>query len=117
MGCMVPQLFSARRNRSYPDLWVITGDSRYSGYKTLIAAPEPSIERAAGVIHSMGCRIGTHMLLWAPSWDSVVRPWGRSLHSRDLKSHGGAHRVAPEAASELKAKAEVMLHMYFIVLY
>jgi hypothetical protein len=30
----------------------------------------------------------------------------------DLKSHRGAHRVAPEAASEVKAQAEPEFHMY-----
>jgi hypothetical protein len=29
-----------------------------------------------------------------------------------LKSRGGAHHVAPEAAAELKAQAEAKFHMY-----
>jgi hypothetical protein len=34
MRCMVPQPFAIGENRSYLDLWVVTGDPRYSGYKT-----------------------------------------------------------------------------------
>jgi hypothetical protein len=30
----------------------------------------------AGVGHSIVVRIGNHMLLQAPLWDSVVRSWG-----------------------------------------
>jgi hypothetical protein len=33
-GCMVPQPFAARGNRSYPEFWAITGNPRYPGYKT-----------------------------------------------------------------------------------
>jgi hypothetical protein len=39
------------------------------------------------------------------------------LISLNLESHGGAHRVAPEAASELKAQAEAKFHMYCFVLH
>jgi hypothetical protein len=76
MGCMVPQPFVDVGNYLYPDLWVIISGPRYPGYKTLTVAPEPSVERAAKTILSTGGRIGTHMLLWVPSWDSVVRPQG-----------------------------------------
>jgi hypothetical protein len=31
---MVPQPFSIGGNRSYPELWVITGGPQYQGYKT-----------------------------------------------------------------------------------
>jgi hypothetical protein len=44
-------------------IWAVTGDPRYSGYKTPIVAFEPSVEQVVGAIHSMGGRIGTHMLL------------------------------------------------------
>jgi hypothetical protein len=33
-GCMVPQLFAAGGNKSYPDFLVVTGDPWYPGYKT-----------------------------------------------------------------------------------
>jgi hypothetical protein len=36
-------------------------------------------------------------------------PWSGS------ESHGGAHRVAPEAAAELKAHPESKFHMYCLV--
>jgi hypothetical protein len=56
--------------------WIVTGDPWYPGYKTLIVAPEPFVERVTGAVHSTGGRIGTHMVLWVPSWDSVIGPWG-----------------------------------------
>jgi hypothetical protein len=56
------------------------------------------------------------MVLQVPSQDLVVRPWGQSLHGCDSESHGGTHRVAPEAASELKAQVEAKIHMYYFVL-
>jgi hypothetical protein len=73
MGCIVPQSFVAGGNQSYLDFWVITGDLRY---KTTIVAPEPSIERVARAVHSIGGRIGTHVVLWVPQWELVVRSWG-----------------------------------------
>jgi pimeloyl-ACP methyl ester carboxylesterase len=39
------------------------------------SSPEPSVERVAGVGHSMGGKIGTHMLLQVPPRASVMRPW------------------------------------------
>jgi hypothetical protein len=36
----------------------------------------------------------------------------RCLHGFDWESHGGAHRVSPEAASKIKAQAEAKFHMY-----
>jgi hypothetical protein len=33
-GVWFPNHFSAGRNRSYPDYWVVTGDPWYPGYKT-----------------------------------------------------------------------------------
>jgi hypothetical protein len=76
MRCVVPQPFAVGGNWSYLELWVVTSDLQYLGYKTLIVAPEPSVERVAGAVHSTGGRIGTHMLLCVPSRDSVVRSWG-----------------------------------------
>jgi hypothetical protein len=35
-----------------------------------------SVERVVGAVHSTGGRIGTHMLLWVPPRDLVVRTWG-----------------------------------------
>jgi hypothetical protein len=55
------------------------------------------------------------MLLWAPLRHSVAMLWGESLHDLDRKSCGGAHRVAPEVASKVKAWAEAMFHMYYLV--
>jgi hypothetical protein len=103
MGCMVPQLFAARGNRSYLEFWAVTGSLRSPGYLAPTVAPEPSVELVAGAGHSMVGRIGTHMLLWVPTRDSLVRLWGQSLHSYDMESHGGTHHVAPEAVSELEA--------------
>jgi hypothetical protein len=76
MRCMVPQPSTAAWNRSYPDFWVVTSNPQYPGYKTSIVAPEPSVKWVARAVHSIGGRIGTHMLLCVPSWDSVVRTWG-----------------------------------------
>jgi hypothetical protein len=73
---MIPQSIATGENRSYLDLWVVIGDPRYLGYKTLIVTLEPSIERVAEAVHLTGGRIGTYMLLRVPSWDSVVRQWG-----------------------------------------
>jgi hypothetical protein len=53
------------------------------------------------------------MTLQVPMWDSVVRPWGQSLHGRDSESCGGTHHVAPEATVELVAHAEPKFHMYY----
>jgi hypothetical protein len=66
MGCMIPQPFAADGNWSYLNFWAITSDPRYQGYKISIVATEPSINQVAGAIHSMGGRIGTHMILWVP---------------------------------------------------
>jgi hypothetical protein len=52
---------------------------------------------------STGGKIGAHMLIRALPWDSVVRLWGSRLHDLDQESHGGAHCVAPKAASVVKA--------------
>jgi hypothetical protein len=67
MGYLVPQPFSDGRNWSYQDFLVITSDLRYPGYKTPTVAPEPSIEWVARAVHSMGGRIGTHMLVQVES--------------------------------------------------
>jgi hypothetical protein len=64
----------------------------------------------------MGGRIGTHMLLWVPPLDSMVRPWGQILHGHDSESRGDTHRVAPKAAAELKAQTEANFHMYCFIL-
>jgi hypothetical protein len=100
----------------YPDFWAVISNPRYPRYKTPTVAPEPSIERVTRAVHLTEGRIGTHMLLWVPSRESVVRPWGHSLHSRDFKSCGGTHRVASEVASELKPQAEAKFHIYCFVL-
>jgi hypothetical protein len=55
---------------------MIYGDLWYPGYFTPTVAPEPSVEQVAGAGNSTVGRIGTHMLLWALSWDSAVRLWG-----------------------------------------
>jgi hypothetical protein len=41
MGCMVPQPFATRGNRSYSEFWAIIGDPRYPGYLTLKSLPYP----------------------------------------------------------------------------
>jgi hypothetical protein len=102
--CMVPQPFTAGGNRSYPEFWAITGGPHYPGYITLIVAPEPFVERVA--------ETSTHIVLWALPRDSMARLWGESLNDLDGESRGGAHRVAPEATSEVKAQAEAKFHMY-----
>jgi hypothetical protein len=66
--------------------------------------------------HSMVGRIGSHVSLWVPRWDSVVRSWGKSLHGLDMESYGGARHVAPEAMFELKVQTEAKFHMYCFVL-
>jgi hypothetical protein len=71
---MVPQPFATGGKWSYLEFWVVTSDPRYPGYKTPTVAPEPSIERVAEAVCSTGGRIGTHMVLWVPSRDSVVKP-------------------------------------------
>jgi hypothetical protein len=53
------------------------------------------------------------MLLRTLPRDSAAR----SLHGFNRESHDGAHRVAPEAASELKAQAVAKFHMYCFVLH
>jgi hypothetical protein len=69
-------------------------------YKTLTVAPEPSVERAAKVVHSTG--------------DNIVFI---CHYGRYLESCGGAHCVAPEATSELKAQVEAKFQMYCFVLH
>jgi hypothetical protein len=73
---MALQPFAAGGNRSYPKFWDVTGDPRYSVYYTSIVALEPSVEWVARAGHSTVGRIGTHMLLRVPPWDSLVRSWG-----------------------------------------
>jgi hypothetical protein len=73
MGCLVLQPSTTGGNRSYPYFLAETDGPRYPGYKISIVASQPSVERVAGAIHSMGGRIGTHMLLRVPPRDSVVR--------------------------------------------
>jgi hypothetical protein len=74
--CGSPTFFVARGNRAYSDGWEVTKDPWYPGYNTPTAAPEPSVERVAGVGHSMVGRTGSHMVPWVVPWDSVVRLWG-----------------------------------------
>jgi hypothetical protein len=40
---------------------------------TLTVAIEPSVERVARADHSKVGGTGSHMVLWALQWDSVVR--------------------------------------------
>jgi hypothetical protein len=54
-------------------VWVITDGPQYPRYRTPIVAPEPSVEWVVRAVHSTGGRISTHMLLWAPQRDSVLR--------------------------------------------
>jgi hypothetical protein len=54
---------------------IISGPG-YRGYRSPTVAPEPFVKPMAGVVHSMGGNIGTHMSLWVPLWDLVVRPCG-----------------------------------------
>jgi hypothetical protein len=72
MRFVVPQPFTAGGKRSYLDLWVVTGDPRYPGYKTPTIAPKPSIARVAGADHLTGGIIGTNMMLRVSSRDSEV---------------------------------------------
>jgi hypothetical protein len=73
---IIPQPFSVGRNWLYHDFWAVISDLRYSGYKTTIVAPEPSVERVAEAVYSTGSKISADMLLRVLPWDSVVRPWG-----------------------------------------
>jgi hypothetical protein len=73
MGCMVPQPFAARGNRSYPEFWVMIGELRYSGYFTTIVSHKPSVEWVARAGHLTEGRKGSHMVPWVLSQDSVVR--------------------------------------------
>jgi hypothetical protein len=63
---MVSESLAAGGNQSYPDLWVITGNPQYPGYKTPTVSPEPSVEWVARAVHSMGGTIGTLMLQRVP---------------------------------------------------
>jgi hypothetical protein len=76
MGYLVPQPFAARGNQLYLEFWAITGGPWYPVYITSIVAPEPSVEWVARADHSTVARTGTHMVLWALPWDSVVRLQG-----------------------------------------
>jgi hypothetical protein len=76
MGCMDPQPFEARGNRSYLKFWAVTSDPRYPRYLTLIVALEPFVEQVVGAGHSTVGRTGTHMLLQALSCDSTIQSWG-----------------------------------------
>jgi hypothetical protein len=75
-GAWFPSHLPLEGTGSYPDFWALTGGPRYSGYNTPVVAPEPSVERVAGAIRSMGGRMGTHMLLRILLQDLVVWPWG-----------------------------------------
>jgi hypothetical protein len=44
------------------------------------------------------------MVLWTLLQDLVARLWGYNLHDLDWESGGSAHRVAPEAASDVKLR-------------
>jgi hypothetical protein len=61
---------------TYLNFLAITNDPRYPGYKILIVAPKPFVERVERAIHSTGGKICTHMSLWVPLRVSEVRPWG-----------------------------------------
>jgi hypothetical protein len=76
MGCMAPQPFATGGNRSYLELWAVTGVPWYPGYNTPIVAHELSVELVVRAGHLMVGRIGTHMILWALPWDSAMRLWG-----------------------------------------
>jgi hypothetical protein len=52
------------------------------------------------------------MVLWMLLRDSVMTLWGQTLHDVNWESRGGAHRVATEATSEVKAQPEAKFHMY-----
>jgi hypothetical protein len=99
---LFPNHFAAQGSRSYPDYLAVTGDPRYPGYKTPIVTPEPSVERVVGAGRLTDGIIGTHIILWGPSWDYGAY----GLHDQVSKSRGGAHRVAPEALSRLKSLVE-----------
>jgi hypothetical protein len=66
-------------------------------------APDPSVERVARVDHSMVGGTGSHMVLWAPPWDSTARLSGYSLHDLAWEFHSGVHHVALEAVSKIKS--------------
>jgi hypothetical protein len=55
------------------------------------------------------------MVLWVLLRDLAARSWGKILHDLKWDSHGGAHLVAPEAASKVKTQAEAKYQMYSYV--
>jgi hypothetical protein len=85
---------------------------QYPGYITVTIAPEPSVEVVVGASYSTVGRIGTHMVLWALLRDLAEILYAQSAHNLDWESHGDAHCVAPEAASDVKAQAKAKFHMY-----
>jgi hypothetical protein len=108
-GIWFPRNFLLEGTESYPDLLSHNQRPAVPGVQDL----KPSVERVVGAVHSTGGRIGIHMSLWVPPQDSVVRPWGRSLHGRDSESCSGIHRVASEATAKLKVQVEAKFHMYY----
>jgi hypothetical protein len=56
------------------------------------------------------------MVLSSLPWDSAVISCCYCLHGLDCESLSGAHCVAPEAASKIKAQAETKFQMYCFVL-
>jgi hypothetical protein len=67
-----PSHFANGGDRSYPDYWAVTGDPRYPRYKTPIVDPEPSVERVVRAGRLTDGRVGTHMILRGPPWDSKI---------------------------------------------
>jgi hypothetical protein len=76
MGCMVPQMFAARGNRSYLEFWAVIDGLQYLGYITPTVSPQPSVERVARAGHSTMGGTCTHMVMWALLWDLAVRLGG-----------------------------------------
>jgi hypothetical protein len=73
-GLVAPQLFAAGGSPVVSRFfWVITGGPWYPGYRAPTVSRGASVVWVAGAIHSMGGRIGTHMLLRVPPRNSVVR--------------------------------------------
>jgi hypothetical protein len=70
----------------------------------------------AGAVHPMRGRLGTHMSVWVPMRDSVVRSWGYCLHGHDSESYGVTHLVASEAAVELEARSKARFICIILVL-
>jgi hypothetical protein len=74
--CMVPQLYATGGNRSYPGVLGRNQQPTVPRVNYPDSSPRALFERVARAGYSTMGGIGSHMVLWALSWDSAVRSWG-----------------------------------------